>query len=77
MSNLPDVPNRDLEENVLAQNANPVTDRLTEGANPANAGSVRASHNMAQTSMNQSQTATIDIYDDKITYKEMKTIKQQ
>ena len=77
MSNLPDVPNRDLEENVLAQNANPVTDRLTEGANPMNAGSVRASHNMAQTSMNQSQTATIDIYDDKITYKEMKTIKQQ
>lgn len=77
MSNLPDVPNRDLEENVLASNANPVTDRLTEGPNPTNAGSVRASHNMAQTSMNQSQTATIDIYDDKITYKEMKTIKQQ
>lgn len=75
-SNLPDVPNRDLEENVLAQNVNPGTDRFTEGVNP-NTGSVRASHNMAHTSMNQSQTATIDIYDDKITYKEMKTIKQQ
>jgi len=46
-TNLPDVANRDLEENVLAANAAPVTDRFTDGVSMnqqhTNDGSVRAS----------------------------------